>query len=118
MRGLGDGAASNNTLGHARQLRLAAMLQKHTLGDARALPAAEARWRRWPPRAVRACWGRPASWAAPGALADIILVRIDGAHIQPIHNLPAALVPARCRCRHHDRRWARADARPALAHAR
>ncbi|MBK9944661.1 MAG: amidohydrolase [Kouleothrix sp.] len=87
-----DGAASNNTLDMLEQLRLAAMLQKHTLGDARALPAAEA-------LALATSGGARVlgqtgelGTLAPGALADIILVRIDGAHIQPIHNLPAALV--------------------------
>jgi 5-methylthioadenosine/S-adenosylhomocysteine deaminase len=31
---------------------------------------------------------------APGYLADLILVRLDGAHVQPVHNVGAALVYA------------------------
>jgi 5-methylthioadenosine/S-adenosylhomocysteine deaminase len=87
-----DGAASNNTLDMLEQLRLAAMLQKHALRDARALPAGAA-------LALATAGGARAVGQAaelgqigPGALADVILVRLDGAHVQPVHNLAAALV--------------------------
>src|SRR5258706_478653 len=91
--GLGsDGAASNNTLDILEQMRLAALLQKHTLGDARALPvgAALALATSEGARAIdqAAQLGR----LAPGYLADLILLRADGAHMQPVHNLAAALV--------------------------
>jgi 5-methylthioadenosine/S-adenosylhomocysteine deaminase len=87
-----DGAASNNTLDMLEQLRLAALLQKHVRADATALPAAEA-------LALATVEGARALGQAgeigaltPGALADIILIRTDGAHMQPIHALPSALV--------------------------
>jgi 5-methylthioadenosine/S-adenosylhomocysteine deaminase len=91
--GLGsDGAASNNTLDILEQMRLAALLQKHTLGDARALPVGAA-------LALATVGGARAigqaaqlGHVAPGYLADVILLRADGAHIQPVHNLAAALV--------------------------
>jgi 5-methylthioadenosine/S-adenosylhomocysteine deaminase len=91
--GLGsDGVASNNTLDILEQMRLAALLQKHTLGDARALPVGAA-------LALATAGGARAigqsgqlGRLAPGYLADIILLRADGAHMQPLHNLPAALV--------------------------
>lgn len=93
--GLGsDGAASNNTLDIWEQMRLAAMLQKHERGDARALTIAEA-------LALATCEGARAlgqgqtlGRLAPGYLADLVLVRLDGAHIQPVHDVGAALVYA------------------------
>jgi 5-methylthioadenosine/S-adenosylhomocysteine deaminase len=89
-----DGAASNNTLDMLEQLRLAAMLQKHELGDARALPADAALALATSEGARALGKGDVLGVLAPGALADIILVRLDGAHIQPVHNLAAALVYA------------------------
>jgi 5-methylthioadenosine/S-adenosylhomocysteine deaminase len=93
--GLGsDGAASNNTLDIWEQMRLAAMLQKHERADARVLAIPEA-------IAMATCEGaRVLGQAAdlgrlaPGYLADLILVRLDGAHAQPVHNVGAALVYA------------------------
>jgi 5-methylthioadenosine/S-adenosylhomocysteine deaminase len=91
--GLGsDGAASNNTLDMLEQMRLAAMLQKHTQGDARALPVGAALALATAQGARALGQGDMLGRLAPGFLADVILLRIDGAHMQPIHNLPAALV--------------------------
>jgi 5-methylthioadenosine/S-adenosylhomocysteine deaminase len=91
--GLGsDGAASNNTLDILEQLRLAALLQKHTQRDARALPV-DAALALATTNGARAL-GQAASLGrlSPGYLADVILVRLDGAHMQPLHNVAAALV--------------------------
>jgi 5-methylthioadenosine/S-adenosylhomocysteine deaminase len=93
--GLGsDGAASNNTLDIWEQMRLAAMLQKHEQADARVLTIPEA-------LSMATCEGaRVIGQAsdlgrlAPGYLADLILVRLDGAHVQPVHSVGAALVYA------------------------
>ncbi|HXF68729.1 MAG TPA: amidohydrolase [Thermoflexus sp.] len=91
--GLGtDGAASNNTSDLLEQMRLAALLQKHERQDARALPLQEA--------LTMATWdgaralgeGERLGRLAPGYLADLILVRLDGAHVQPMHRVEAALV--------------------------
>jgi 5-methylthioadenosine/S-adenosylhomocysteine deaminase len=91
--GLGtDGAASNNTLDILEQMRLAAMLQKHAQGDPRVLAVDEA-------LALATCEGARAlrqgdalGRLAPGYLADLILVRTDGVHAQPSHDLRATLV--------------------------
>jgi 5-methylthioadenosine/S-adenosylhomocysteine deaminase len=93
--GLGsDGAASNNTLDIWEQMRLAAMLQKHERADARVLPIPDA-------LAMATCEGARAigqvdslGRLAPGYLADLILVRLDGTHTQPVHDVGAALVYA------------------------
>ncbi|HWQ14596.1 MAG TPA: amidohydrolase family protein, partial [Roseiflexaceae bacterium] len=93
--GLGtDGAASNNTLDILEQMRLAAMLQKHAQEDARVLGLDEALAMATVDgtRALRqqADLGR----LAPGFLADLILIRLDGAHVHPVHDVRAALVYA------------------------
>ncbi len=93
--GLGsDGAASNNTLDIWEQMRLAAMLQKHERADARVLSIPEA-------LSMATCEGaRVIGQAAdlgrlaPGYLADLILVRLDGPHVQPVHSVGAALLYA------------------------
>ena len=89
-----DGAASNNTLDLLEQMRLAALLQKHQGEDATALPVAEA-------LALATCEGARAlgqegvlGQVAPGFLADLVVIRLDGAHVRPVHSVPAALVYA------------------------
>lgn len=91
--GLGsDGAASNNTLDILEQMRLTALWQKDKRGDPRVLTVDEA--------LMMATWegaralgqGNTLGRLAPGYLADLILVRQDGVHLQPVHNLKAALV--------------------------
>ncbi|MDQ7844876.1 MAG: amidohydrolase [Armatimonadota bacterium] len=93
--GLGsDGAASNNTLDLFEQMRLAAMLQKHerrdptilTLDDALAMATVEGA------RVLRQ--EHELGRLAPGYLADIILIRLEGVHLQPVHDIRAALVYA------------------------
>jgi 5-methylthioadenosine/S-adenosylhomocysteine deaminase len=91
--GLGsDGAASNNTLDILEQTRLTALMQKHTQQDARKLPAGLA-------LSLSSLGGARAlgraeelGRLATGFLADVTLVRLDGAHMQPLHDLVAALV--------------------------
>jgi 5-methylthioadenosine/S-adenosylhomocysteine deaminase len=91
--GLGsDGAASNNTLDMLEQMRLAAMLQKHIQSDARALPVGTALALATMQGARALGQGATLGRLAPGYLADVILLRIDGAHVHPIHNLAAGLV--------------------------
>lgn len=85
--GLGsDGPASNDTQDLLESIRWAAYLQRaHTL-DPEALP---------PRKAVRLALQRPdGSEAAlrPGAPADLTLVDLQRAHIQPVHDPLAALV--------------------------
>ena len=91
--GLGsDGAASNNTLDILEQLRLAALLQKHTQNDARTLPV-DAALALATANGARAL-GQQSKLGrlSPGYLADVILLRLDGAHLQPVYNPAAALI--------------------------
>ena len=91
--GLGtDGAASNNTLDVFEQMRLAALLQKHAQGDPRVLTVDDALALATGEGARALRQGELLGRLAPGFLADIILVRVDGPHARPVHSLPAALV--------------------------
>lgn len=93
--GLGsDGAASNNTLDIMEQMRLAAMLQKHERADARAIPLGDALAMATSEGARALGQEHELGRLTPGYLADIILVRLDGTHIQPVHDIAAALVYA------------------------
>jgi len=93
--GLGtDGAASNNTLDIFEQMRLAAMLQKHQQSDPTVLMLDEALAMATVEGARVLRQEDEVGRLAPGYLADIILVRLDGAHLQPVHDIRAALVYA------------------------
>lgn len=86
-----DGAASNNTLDMLEQLRLAAMLQKHQHEDATVLKRHEA-------LAMATSEGAKVlrednlGQIEEGFLADLILVDLNGAHVQPLHDVIASLV--------------------------
>jgi 5-methylthioadenosine/S-adenosylhomocysteine deaminase len=92
--GLGtDGAASNNTLDILEQARLMAMLQKHERQDATVLGRRQA--------LEVATAGAAKVLAEPdvgslqvGKLADVILLDLEAAHMQPLHDLEAALLYA------------------------
>ncbi len=91
--GLGtDGAASNNTLDILEQMRLAAMMQKHRLGDPTVLTVQEAISMATAEGARVLGEEQRLGRLAPGYLADIVLLRLGGPHIQPVHDLAAALV--------------------------
>jgi 5-methylthioadenosine/S-adenosylhomocysteine deaminase len=91
--GLGsDGAGSNNTLDIFEQMRLAAMLQKHQTGDPRALTVHDALALATTGGAAVLGQSTDLGRVADGYLADLILVRTDGAHVQPVHDVAAALV--------------------------
>ena len=93
--GLGsDGAASNNSLDIMEQMRLAAMLQKHEHQDARVVPLHNALAMATSAGARAIGQGHELGRLLPTYLADLILVRLDGTHIQPVHDLAAALVYA------------------------
>jgi 5-methylthioadenosine/S-adenosylhomocysteine deaminase len=86
-----DGAASNNTLDMLEQLRLAAMLQKHQNENATLLKRHEA-------LAMATSEGAKVlredklGQIKEGYLADLILVDLSGAHVQPVHDIVASLV--------------------------
>jgi 5-methylthioadenosine/S-adenosylhomocysteine deaminase len=93
--GLGsDGAASNNTLDILEQARLAALLQKHEHHDATLLPRREALQLATYGGAAALGQGHELGRLEPGYLADIVLVDLTGAHLQPLHDVAAALLYA------------------------
>lgn len=91
--GLGtDGAASNNTLDILEQMRLAAMMQKHQQADPTVLTLGEAITMATFDGARALGVEDQLGRLAPGYLADIAILRLDGAHSQPVHNPLATLV--------------------------
>jgi len=87
-----DGAASNNDLDVFDELRDAAMVGKLETGDAAAVAA---------PDVVRAATdggaellGVDSGRIAPGALADLAVVDLDGPHLTPAHDLVSHLAYA------------------------
>jgi len=91
--GLGtDGAASNNTLDIWESLRLMALMQKQQANDPEAMPIAEALSIALHGSARAVNLADRIGQLAPGYLADIILVDLNGAHHQPLHSITASLV--------------------------
>jgi 5-methylthioadenosine/S-adenosylhomocysteine deaminase len=87
-----DGAVSNNTLDILEALRLMAMVSKHESGNPRDLPVAQAL--NIATRESARVFGLPDDLGrlAPGYLADLILVDLNGPHNQPLHDPAANLV--------------------------
>ena len=91
--GLGsDGAASNNSYDMLEVARLSALLEKHRCQDAHAMPIGAA-------LALATCGGARAMGLGgvsgelrAGLAADIVLVRRDTPHAQPIHDPAATLL--------------------------
>ncbi|GAB4433496.1 MAG: amidohydrolase [Chloroflexi bacterium OHK40] len=91
--GLGsDGAASNNSYDMLEAARLIALLEKHRCGDARVLPIGEA-------LALATSEGARALRLAgvtgalqEGLAADVVLLRRNSTHAQPLHNPAATLL--------------------------
>ena len=93
--GLGtDGAVSNNTLDVWESMRLMALTQKEATGAPENLTLGEtlAIATRGSARVVGL--GDRLGAVAPGQLADLILVDLDGTHLQPLHSVSASLVYA------------------------
>jgi len=87
-----DGAVSNNTLDIFESLRLMAMLQKHEARDPEVMTIPQALHMAGPDSAAVVGLSDKIGRLAPGYLADIILLDIQGAHHQPLHSLTASLV--------------------------
>ena len=93
--GLGtDGAVSNNTLDVWESMRLMALTQKEATGAPENLTLAETLVLATRGGAQVVGLGDKLGAVEPGRLADLILVDLDGAHHQPLHNVPASLVYA------------------------
>ncbi|HAJ35853.1 MAG TPA: hydrolase [Chloroflexi bacterium] len=91
--GLGsDGAASNNTLNIWESLRLMALTQKFTANDPEVMPLHAALDIAFTGSATAIGMAGALGRLAPGYLADIALIDLSGAHNQPLHSIPAALV--------------------------
>ena len=86
-----DGAASNNTQDMFETMKAAALLQKFQ-GDATALPAREALEAATARGA--AALGLPGGRIAEGQAADVVLVDLGRAGMQPIHDVVSNLVYA------------------------
>jgi 5-methylthioadenosine/S-adenosylhomocysteine deaminase len=93
--GLGtDGAVSNNTLDVWESMRLMALTQKEATGAPENLTVAETLAIATHGSARVVGLGDRIGAVEPGRLADLILVDLDGAHHQPLHNVQASLVYA------------------------
>lgn len=91
--GLGsDGAASNNSYDMLEAARLIALLEKHRAQDARALPVGEALALATSESARAIGLGGVTGELREGLAADIVLVRRDAPHAQPLHDPAATLL--------------------------
>ncbi|MFN2205695.1 MAG: amidohydrolase family protein, partial [Candidatus Promineifilaceae bacterium] len=73
-------------------LRLMAMLQKHEARDPEVMPIPEALDIAFSGSASVLNMANQIGRLAPGFLADIILINMSGAHLQPLHSVTAGLV--------------------------
>ena len=89
-----DGAVSNNTLDIWESMRLMALTQKQALASPEALPLAEVLTIATRESARVVGLGDRIGALEPGYLADLILVDMSGAHVQPLHSVTASLVYA------------------------
>ncbi|WP_240139104.1 amidohydrolase [Streptomyces sp. MUM 178J] len=87
-----DGAASNNTLDVWESMELTALVQKSAERDPTWLTARQALDHATVQSARAVGLGGEIGTLAPGRRADLILVDLTGPHVQPLHDLAAALV--------------------------
>ncbi len=87
-----DGAASNSTMNVLEAARLAALLQKHERQDSTVQTVAQTFGMAFTdsPRVLHLDGQIGA--LQPGMLADLVLIRQDGAHMQPAYNIPANIL--------------------------
>ena len=89
-----DGAASNNDLDLLGEMRSAALLAKGVVGDARALPAAQALHMATLAGARALGLERETGSLVVGKSADFIAVNLGGVSTQPVYNVLSQLVYA------------------------
>jgi 5-methylthioadenosine/S-adenosylhomocysteine deaminase len=87
-----DGAASNNNYDILEATRLIALLEKHTLADARALPVGEALGLATHEGARVLGLADSIGTIEVGKQADLVLLKVDGTHHAPQHDLAANLL--------------------------
>ena len=85
-----DGAASNDTLDMFEETRLTALLHKGVAEDPTVITARQA-FRMATEGGARAA-GIDAGALDPGKLADLAIIDLDQAHLQPVHDIINALV--------------------------
>jgi 5-methylthioadenosine/S-adenosylhomocysteine deaminase len=91
--GLGsDGAASNNGYDMLEAARLAALLEKHRARSARAMPVGEALALATRESARAIGLAGVAGELREGLAADVVLLRRDAPHAQPLHDPAATLL--------------------------
>lgn len=90
-----DGPGSNNSMDMFEVARLAALIQKHELGDATAMPG-DTVLRLATRNGAQAMGFEDSGLLAPGHPADLILVDFNRPHLRPRHNLVANLVYTAC----------------------
>ena len=87
-----DSAASNNNLDMVEEMRLAALLSKGVLEDPTLIPAAEALSLATVNGARALCLEEGAGTLQEGSKADLIVINLNTAHLQPLHSIPAHIV--------------------------
>jgi len=87
-----DGAVSNNTLDIFESMRLMALTQKHEAHDPEVMTIGETLDIALSGSAAVVDLDGKIGRLAPGFLADIILIDMEGAHLQPLHSATASLV--------------------------
>lgn len=87
-----DGVVSNSTLNLWEVLRLMALTQKERAGMGEAMPIGQAL--AIATQGSARVYGLPDELGAvaPGYLADLTLIDLNGTHHQPLYNIPASLV--------------------------
>ncbi|NNJ09338.1 amidohydrolase [Chloroflexales bacterium ZM16-3] len=91
-----DGAASNNSYDILEAARLIALLEKHSRRDATVLPVGAALSLATSGGARCLGLGGAVGALREGLQADIALLRLDSPHMQPSHDIPAALLYSAC----------------------
>ena len=86
-----DGAASNNALDPFREMYLGAVLQKLRNMDAASVPAAEL-LKAATVGSARAMGLDDCDILAEGKQADLIMIDLQAANMQPLHHIPESLV--------------------------
>ena len=87
-----DGAASNNNLDMMEEMRLASLLSKGVKEDPTLIPALEAIKLATINGSKALFLEEGCGTLQDGARADLIMIDLNAAHLQPLHSIPAHLV--------------------------
>jgi 5-methylthioadenosine/S-adenosylhomocysteine deaminase len=87
-----DGPASGNTLSVLESMRFLSLVEKQKTADATWLTSAHALDLATRQSALTAGLGSTVGALLPGRRADVVLVALDAPHLQPMHDVAAAMV--------------------------